>query len=127
MNIEIIFGLVITIVLSIIAYLMTKEIKTTSENEKEIARFEKYNFYKNLVLTTIEKAVKTTNQTFTDELKKHGKLTDEQKTEAFNKTYEAVKKVLTDEGIKVLNEFIKDVPYWISEIIEATVKESKGN
>lgn len=126
MNIEMILtliGLGTAGLLAVLAFLKNKELKTTSE--KEIARFEKYNFYKNLVLTTIEKAVEATNQTFVDELKKHGGLTDEQKKEAFNNTYKAVKRVLTDEGIKVLNEFVKDVPYWIGEIIEATVQKNK--
>ena len=133
MNVEIILivtGVAVTLILTGIAYLKSKEFKVLDKElatDRDLIAIEKKNFYKNLVLEAIEEIVVATNQTFVDELRKgnDGKLTEQQKDEAFKKTYESVKKVVTEEGMEVLNEFIDDVPFWIGELIEAGVNREK--
>ena len=133
MNVEIILivtGVAVTLILTGIAHLKSKEFKVLDKElatDRDLIAIEKKNFYKNLVLEAIEEIVVATNQTFVDELRKgnDGKLTEQQKDEAFKKTYESVKKVVTEEGMDVLNEFIDDVPFWIGELIEASVNREK--
>lgn len=133
MNIEIILiiiGVVVTLTLAIIAFLKTKEFKVLDQElatDKEIARTEKKNFYKNFILDSVERIVVATNQVFVDELKKDkdGKLSEEDKKRAFEKTYDAVMQSLSEEGKEILNQVVGDLPFWIGQLIEAQVYDEK--
>lgn len=133
MNVDLILvgvGVLATAGLAFIAFLKSKEIKIESDRlneELEADMNMKINDIKNDVLDIVEKAVQYTNQTYVDELKKQGdgKLTKEQQAEAFKRTYERVKDLMTNEAEVYLNEFVRDVPLYIKTIIEAAVQLNK--
>lgn len=126
----IIVGVVATLLLAALAMLKKQEIRIETDRlneELEADMNMKINDIKNDVLEIVEKAVQYTNQTYVDELKKQGdgKLTKEQQAEAFKRTYERVKDLMTNEAEVYLNEFVRDVPLYIKTIIEATVQLNK--
>lgn len=105
----------------VVKFLMAKfsEINTKIDNDK----IESY-------LKQIEKiiisAVKLTNQTFVDLLKKEGGFTNEAKLEAFNKTKAAILALLTEELKEAIAKLYGDVNIWLEATIEATVADVKS-
>lgn len=81
--------------------------------------------YLNMLNDTIVNAVLTTTQTYVDSLKKEGIFNEDAQKNAFNKTYEAVMKMLTDEAKKYLTESVGDLQTYITNKIEAEVKLTK--
>ena len=81
--------------------------------------------YINMLDDTIQACVNATSQTFVGSLKESGKFDQEAQEEAFDKTYEAVYALLTDEGKKYLEEAYGDIDTLITEKIEATILQGK--
>lgn len=73
----------------------------------------------------ITAAVAQTAQNFVDDLKKSGEFSPERQREAFNMTFEAVKKQLTAEAAAAVNAITDDAEAWISAEIEKAVKLNK--
>lgn len=76
----------------------------------------------------IDTAVKETNQTLVDDLRKQstdGKLTQDGINQAFNQSYLRAKKLLGEEAVKELREIMPDVEAWIIAKIEASVAGNK--
>lgn len=73
----------------------------------------------------VQKCIDATNQTFVNDIKNGGKLTDAQKKEAFNKTFESIMDMLTQEDIDKIAEQFGDVPTYITNTIEATIGNTK--
>lgn len=69
--------------------------------------------------------VEATNQTFVDNLKDNNAFTDEQKTEAFKQTFDAVDLMLTDEDKKQIIDSFGDVSNFVKVSIENYIKTSK--
>ena len=69
--------------------------------------------------------VEATNQTFVDNLKDNNAFTDEQKTEAFKQTFDAVDLMLTDEDKQQIIESFGDVGNFVKVSIENYIKMSK--
>ena len=95
-----------------------KSLATVQENEL-------YAKYINMLNETIQNAVITTNQTYVNALKADGKFDAEAQKIAFEKTYNAVMSVLSDEAIKYFNELYGDAILYITNTIEARVNENK--
>lgn len=81
--------------------------------------------YLDMLLDTIETCVIATNQTYVDALKKEGKFDIEAQKIAFEKTYNAVLAVLSDEVKKYIEEAFGDFEVYLTQQIEAAVKASK--
>ena len=82
--------------------------------------------YLDMLNTTITDAVLTTTQTYVESLKKQGSFDKEAQLYAFQMTYEAVMKLLTEEAEEYLTESLGDLDTYITNRIEAEVKMTKG-
>lgn len=84
--------------------------------------------YLDMLNNTISDCVIATTQTYVDALKKQGAFDAEAQKVAFNMTYEAVIKLLTDEAQIYLNEAVGDLNLYITQKIESEVNLNKmGN
>lgn len=77
------------------------------------------------VLGIVENAVEATNQTFVTELKANGGLTKDDKEDAYLKTYDTVKSLLTDEVIDLIVEEYGDLEVYLDTVIEKVVANKK--
>lgn len=81
--------------------------------------------YMTLLSDTIIDCVVATNQTYVNTLKEQGKFDADAQKEAFNKTYEAVMRILTDDAKKYLGEVLGDLDLYINTMIESQVNFQK--
>lgn len=81
--------------------------------------------YISMLADTITNCVIATNQTYVENLKKDKMFTAEAQKEAFNKTYNAVMDILTDEAKEYLAEVYGDLSAYITQRIEAEVALNK--
>lgn len=96
----------------------TKELTDTKDNEM-------FTKYMTLLSDTVINCVVTTNQTYVNTLKEQDKFDAEAQKEAFNKTYEAVMRILTDDAKKYLSEVLGDLDLYINTMIESQVNFQK--
>ena len=96
----------------------TKELTDTKDNEM-------FTKYMTLLSDTVIDCVVATNQTYVNTLKEQGKFDAEAQKEAFNKTYEAVMRILTDDAKKYLGEVLGDLDLYINTLIESQVSFQK--
>ena len=82
--------------------------------------------YIDLIADTISKCVTATNQTYVDSLKEQGSFNEQAQYYAFQKTYETVISLLSDEAKKYITELTGDLQTYIIQLIEASVKEQKN-
>lgn len=108
----------------LVAYLVNY-IKTKSAELTEKSKSETVDKYINMLAKTIEDCVVATNQTYVSNLKKENMFTAEAQKEAFQKTYDAVMNVLTDDAKEYLSEAYGDLNTYITQKIEAEVAFSK--
>lgn len=73
----------------------------------------------------VQKCIEATNQTFVNDIKSGGKLTEEQKKEAFNKTFEDIMNMLSEEDKQKIAEQFGDIPTYITNSIESYIGNSK--
>lgn len=95
-----------------------KELKKQSDNDLEKK-------YLDMLNDTITDCVLATNQTYVNELKKQGKFDMDAQKIAFQKTYENVMALLTDEAKKYLAEALGDLQTYVNNKIEAEVLLNK--
>lgn len=81
--------------------------------------------YLDMIYNTISVCVIATNQTYVDNLKKMGKFDAEAQKVAFEKTYNAVLAVLSDEVKKYIVETSGDLQIYLTQQIEAMVNDKK--
>ena len=81
--------------------------------------------YMDMLTSTITDCVIATNQTYVEALKKQKAFTKEAQKEAFQKTYDAVMLVLTNDAKDYLAEAYGDLTAYITMKIEAEVKLNK--
>ena len=73
----------------------------------------------------IQMAVEATNQTFVNDIKNGGKMTDEEKKEAFNKTLESIMQMLSEQDKEQITEQFGDMATYITNNIEAYIGSKK--
>ena len=73
----------------------------------------------------VQMAVEATNQTFVNDIKNGGKLTEEQKKEAFNKTLEAILQMLSEQDKQDITEQFGDMSTYLSNSVEAYIGTKK--
>ena len=95
-----------------------REISDSRKNETEKK-------YLDMLNNTISDCVIATTQTYVDALKKQGAFDAEAQKVAFNMTYEAVVKLLTNEAQIYLNEAVGDLNLYITQKIESEVNLNK--
>ena len=104
----------------VIEYIAQKKEQIKTQTDNELAQK-----YLDILNDTIAKCVTATNQTYVESLKEQNAFGADAQKEAFNKTYNAVIETLGDEANKYLPMVIGDLQTYITERIEASVKESK--
>ena len=104
----------------VIEYIAQKKEQIKAQTNNELAQK-----YLDILNDTIAKCVTATNQTYVESLKEQNAFDADAQKEAFNKTYNAVIETLGDEANKYLPMVIGDLQTYITERIEASVKESK--
>ena len=77
------------------------------------------------VADMIVAAVETTTSTYVKQLKADNLFDADAQREAFNKTFEVVKKQLTEESTKIITEVYGDVEVYLNNKIEQFVEELK--
>ena len=103
-----------------IDYIAQKKEQIKAQTNNELAQK-----YLDILNDTIAKCVTATNQTYVESLKEQNAFDADAQKEAFIKTYNAVIGTLGDEANKYLPMVIGDLQTYITERIEASVKESK--
>ena len=81
--------------------------------------------YIDMIYTTVSNCVIATNQTYVDSLKAQGNFNKEAQIVAFNETLEAIKKILSDDAIEYIHSITEDTDFYLTKLIEATVREQK--
>lgn len=104
----------------LIKFLQAKEKEVTAAVDSDIA--DKYII---MLSETIQDCVTATTQTYVESLKASGKFDAEAQKIAFNKTYEAVMAILSDEAKEYLTALYGDLQTYITNRIEAEVKLQK--
>ena len=95
-----------------------QELKAKTNNEL-------YHKYIDMLEQTIINCVIATNQTYVDALKAEGKFDAEAQKIAFQKTYDSVMAILSEDAKSYLNEAIGDLQTYIINQIEAQVNLNK--
>lgn len=81
--------------------------------------------YTSMLIDTVKDCVIATNQTYVESLKKEGKFDEQAQSIAFQKTFNSVTVLLTEEAKNYLSELYGDLDKLITQKIEATVNENK--
>lgn len=79
----------------------------------------------NVLNTIVDNCVLSTKQAYVDNMKKNGSFDETAQKMVFKITYDAVMASLTEETKKGLSGIIKDLPKYISDLIEARVHINK--
>lgn len=104
----------------LIKFLKAKEKEITDKLDNET--LERYII---MLDDTIIACVTATTQTYVEALKKENAFTKEAQEEAFQKTYNAIMAVLTEDAKKYLTQIYGDLNAYITNRIEAEVKAQK--
>lgn len=116
---------VITAAIPVVTTYLCKWLTSLSENNKTKAKNEKTKAVLEQIKDMIVSAVETTTSTYVKQLKADNIFSEEAQKEAFNKTFEAVKKQLTEESQKIIAETYGDVEAYLTNKIEQFVEELK--
>lgn len=120
-----IWELVAIPVLGVLAVYIVNFIKAKNAQLKEQVKNDTYKKYMDLLETTIVSCVITTNQTYTEALKKQNAFDVEAQKVAFKMTYDAVIKILSEDATKYLETAVGDLKLFITQRIEAEVSANK--
>ena len=123
---EKIFELVVFPVLGIAGIYLTYLIKIKINELKQKSKDDTVKKYLDMLNDTITSAVLATTQTYVETLKKQGKFDEAAQKIAFQKTYNVIMEVLTDEAIKYITTSVGDLETYITNQIEAQVKLTKN-
>lgn len=125
---EILYKVFELCLLPLLAYGTTQFIKWLNAKESEINNKldnETAEKYISMVAQTITDCVIATNQTYVESLKKQGAFDAEAQKIAFQKTYEAVMAVLSDDAKEYLTALYGDATAYLTARIEAEVNLQK--
>lgn len=104
----------------LVKYIQAKSDKLIAEINNQTAKS-----YVEMITNTVTDCVIATNQTYTEALKKEGKFDAEAQKVAFDMTYQAVLKILSDDAIEYIKQITDDVEFYLTQRIEAAVKKNK--
>jgi len=120
-----IFKLCIVPLLGVLTIFLVNLIKKKSNELQEIANNELANKYIGILTEIVINCVIATNQTYVDGLKDKNAFDVEAQKNAFEMTYNAVMRLLTDEAIEVLEEAFGDISLLVTKMIETRVNYNK--
>lgn len=123
--VPILFQMVLIPLLAILTKYITTWIQikinelTQNKNDKMFTK------YMTMLQDTVIDCVIATNQTYVEALKTQGKFDAEAQKIAFQKTYDAVMQILTEDAVTYLNEALGDLDAYVNTLIEAQVNMQK--
>lgn len=120
------FMMVIIPAISVLTIFIISFIKSKKEELKKKIDNELMAKYIDMLAETVCTCVIATNQTYVNSLKEQGKFDAEAQKIAFQKTYDAVMNILSEEAVKYLTTFYGDLETTITELIEEKVNEEKN-
>lgn len=115
-------------IIPLLGVLTTYAVKLIQNKSAEIATNQEnavVSKYITLLADTITDCVIATNQTYVDALKEQNAFTKEAQSIAFQKTFDAVMDVLSEDAKEYLSHIYGDLTAYISARIEAEVKLNK--
>ena len=115
----------ITAAVPVITTFVCRYLQSLYEKNKDKIKNEKVQIVLSQVADMITSAVETTTSTYVKELKANDLFNAEAQKEAFNRTYEAVTKQLTDDTKKIIIETYGDIETYIINQIEQKVEQLK--
>lgn len=116
---------VITAAVPVLTGFLCKWLSSLYENNKNKIKNENVQAVLGQVTDMITAAVTTTTSTYVKQLKADNLFTAEAHKEAFNKTFEEVKKQLTEDAIEIISKTYGDVDAYLTNKIEQLVEETK--
>ncbi len=122
---EQLFELLVYPVITIAGIYLTYLISVKIKELKQKANDDMASKYLDMLNDTIASAVLATTQTYVETLKKQGKFDAEAQKVAFQMTYEAIMKVLTDDAVKYITTCVGDLETYVTNKIESTVQMTK--
>lgn len=117
---------VIAAAVPVITAFLCNYLNAKKEEAKAITANETVKALIDSALDAVEKAVAVTNQTYVDTLKKSGTFTVENQHEAFQRSYDTAKQLLTKEAAEYIEIAYGGLQEWLTAQIEAQVKASKN-
>ena len=117
---------VITAAVPVATAYLCRWLESLYESNKIKVKNEKAQAVLRQVADMIMAAVETTTSTYVKQLKADNIFDENAHKEAFNKTYETVKKQLTEESEKIIAEIYGDVETYLTNKIEQFVEELKN-
>lgn len=104
----------------LVKFIQTKRYAIATDIENSTIQY-----YVSMLSDTITTCVTATNQTYVDNLKGKNAFDTAAQSEAFQKTLESVKMILSNEAKKYLSQVYGDLDSYIQQQIEASVNENK--
>lgn len=123
--VPVIFQMVLIPLLAILTKYVTTWVQIKIDELTESKNNATFTKYMNLLQSTVIDCVIATNQTYVESLKLQGKFDAEAQKIAFQKTYDAVMLILTEDAVKYLNEALGDLDAYVNTLIEAQVNLQK--
>ena len=120
-----IFELCIVPLLGILTGCIIKIIKNKADELSAKAKNDLTEKYINMLSETITDCVIATNQTYVDSLKGQDAFNYDVQKEAFNRTYQAVMAILSEEAKEYLTTVYGDLDAYITTKIESEVNSNK--
>lgn len=121
-----IFEVCIIPLLGVLTVYLVKFISAKKEELKEKTESELADKYIEMLAQTICECVNATNQTYVEALKDKDAFDIEAQKEAFNRTYNAVMQILTEEAKDYLTNIYGDLNTYVTNKIEAEVRTFKN-
>ena len=121
-----IFEICIIPLIGVLTGFLIKVIKTKSEElavktDNEIAQK-----YIKMLTQTVSDCVTATNQTYVEALKEKGEFGAEAQKEAFERTYQSILAILSEDALSYLEIIYEDFHGYLANKIEAEVNVQKG-
>ena len=116
---------IITAAVPVLTAFLCTWLKSLYDNNKVKIKNEKVSATLGNVTDMILAAVETTTSTYVKQLKVNNLFDADAQKEAFNKTFETVKKQLTEDATKIIEETYGDVEVYLTNKIEQLVEELK--
>lgn len=104
----------------LLTYINVKKNQLKQQTDNAVAQK-----YIDMVANTVTSCVEAINQTYVDSLKNNNAFTKEAQEEAFNRCYNQVLSLLSDDCKQYIKEIFGDVQSYLTTVIESTVKEVK--
>ena len=116
---------IITAAVPVLTSFLCIWLKSLYDNNKAKIQNEKVRATLGNVTDMILAAVETTTSTYVKQLKADNLFDADAQKEAFNKTFEAVKKQLTEDAVKIIEDTYGDIEVYLTNKIEQLVEELK--